>query len=121
MSEEVCFGIKRPCLLEQVKAACSQLGGSAPEGGVTNDTKQASGSLLLAEEILLREGTPTPMRGHSGNQLLPFSQVGLFSRPRANMDGYPANLCGHGCSAAEFPSLKPTPHVFSLVAKSDLA
>ena len=65
-----------PSFHEQKTAADSKIGQSGSGSDLTNSTKEASGSGLLATYILFNDGTPSPMWVCSGKQPYPFSHLG---------------------------------------------
>ena len=74
----------------------------------------------MQRETVLGEQTSAPMRLGSGSQRLPSSHLSLGS-PRAKEGLGCLCLRGHCCLAGGLRSSKPTPNVFSLATKADLA
>lgn len=78
LCREACFAMKIPSFNKQGKATHSELGRSSPDGKLTKQSKQETGSLILTKCILLSEWTPGPMVVFFGKQRLLFPQISLF-------------------------------------------
>lgn len=100
-----------PSFHKHGKTAHGELTQSAPDGNHKNSTYQEPGSFCLAKYILLREGTPAPLRHCSWNNPCFFH---TYESPKiwANVPLCCPMLSAHWLLAGCFHSLKCTPNMF---------